>query len=206
MRLFFVCAFHSVRTFSLLVVALALMGVLALAAACEDPIGLPPPAIPNRTDTVTLYARTGAPVDHASAYFIAARQAVPTDQTTPGFDFLFDIDTLGRAVLLPTGAASVARGSGIQRTLRPFDSVTVAPSSGYQLDSAVIVDSNSVTILHSRPVVCAFDIAANYYYYAKLHVLEIDTSATPDGRRITFEILNNVNCGYRGLEPGLPKR
>ena len=203
MRLLFVGAFHSMRTFSLLVVALALIGALALAAACEDPIGLPPPSIPNRTDTVTLYARTGAPVDHASGYFIAARHTATADQTTL-FDFLFDIDTLGRAVLLPTGAANVARGSGIQRTLRPFDSVTVAPSSGYQLDSAVIVNSNSVAILQSRPVPCAFDNIARNYYYAKLHVLEIDTSATPDGRRITFEILNNINCGYRGLEPGLP--
>lgn len=196
MRLFFVGAFHSMRTFSVLVVALA--------AACGDPIGLPPPSIPNRTDTVTLYARTGAPVDHASGYVIGARYAVPTGQLTQLLDFLFDIDTLGRAVLLPTGAASLARGSGIQRTLHPFDSVTVAPSSGYQLDSAVIVDLNAVTILHSRPVVCAIDIPGNYY--AKLHVLEIDTSATPDGRRITFEILNNINCGYRGLEPGLQKR
>jgi hypothetical protein len=186
------------RLFSLLFVA------FALAAACGDPVGLPPPAVPNRTDTVTLYALSGTPIDHASGYIISFRQAVRTDQTTQGFDFLFDIDTLGRALLVPTGAVKLARGSGIQRTLHAFDSVTVAPGGGYQLDSAVVLDSNTVAILHSRPLTCSFGITS--IYYAKLHVLEIDTTTTPDGRRITFEILNNVNCGYRGLEPGLPKR
>jgi hypothetical protein len=39
-------------------------------------------------------------------------------------------------------------------------------------------------------------------FYAKLHVLAIDRAA----RRLDFEILTDINCGYRGLEPGVPKR
>jgi hypothetical protein len=78
--------------------------------------------------------------------------------------------------------------------------VTVAPSGGYNSDSATVVDSNAVVILHSRPLVCSFGITS--IYYAKLHVLAIDTVA----RRIDFEILDNVNCGYKGLEVGLPRR
>jgi hypothetical protein len=189
----------------LCIVSAATLFSLSTAAACADPIGLPPPAVQNRTDTVTLYAHTGAPIDRASGYIIPFRQVVLTDQATHGFDFLFDIDSLGRAVLLPTGAVSLPIRSGIQRSLNAFDSVTVAPSSGYQLDSALVVNVNSVAILHSRPLICSFGLA--WIYYAKLHVLEIDTSSTSaDGRRIRFEILNNVNCGYRGLEPGLPER
>jgi hypothetical protein len=186
------------RTFSLLFVA------LALAAACGDPLGLPAPAIQNRTDTVSLYALSGTPVTSASAYVISFRQVVRTDQSAQGFDFVFDIDTTGRPVLLPTGALGLPRASGIQRTLHAFDSVTVAPGGGYQSDSAMVVDSNAVMILHSRPLVCSFGITS--IYYAKLHVLAIDTTSGPNGRRIDFEILNNINCGYRGLEPGLPKR
>jgi len=178
--------------------------VLALAAACGDPLGLPPPAIPNRTDTVSLYALSGTPVTTPSAYVISFRQVVRTDQSAQGFDFAFDIDSTGRAVLLPTGVLRLGRQSGIQTTSRAFDSVLVATAGGYQLDSAVAVDSGSVAIVHSRPLVCSFGITS--IYYAKLHVLRVDTTSGPDGRRIDFEILNNVNCGYRGLEPGLPKR
>jgi len=45
----------------------------------------------------------------------------------------------------------------------------------------------------------------NQVYYAKLHVLAIDTTSGPNGRRIDFEILTDINCGYRGLAPGVPK-
>ena len=184
------------RTFSLLFV------VLALAAACGDPLALPPAAIPNRTDTVSLYALSGTPVTTPSGYGIGFRQVVRTDQSSQGFDFAFDIDTLGRPVLLPTGAMGLPRASGMQRTLHAFDSVTVAPTGTYHSDSVMVVDSNSVMIIHSRPLVCSFGITS--IYYAKLHVLAIDTTSAE--RRIDFEILTNVNCGYRGLEPGLPKR
>jgi hypothetical protein len=188
------------RTFSLLFVA------LALAAACGDPLGLPPPAVPNRTDTLSLYALSGTPVTTPSAYIISFRQVVRTDETTLGFDFAFDIDSLDRPVLLPTGAVGLPRASGILRTLHAFDSVTVAPTGTYQTDSAVVVDSNAVLILHSRPQGCSFSPTPGFVFYAKLHVLAIDTTSGPNGRRIDFEILTNVNCGYRGLEPGLPKR
>ena len=34
---------------------------------------------------------------------------------------------------------------------------------------------------------------------------DVDTTTGLYGRRIDFEILANVNCSYRGLDPGLPK-
>jgi hypothetical protein len=184
------------RILSLLFVA------LALAAACGDPLGLPAPQIANRTDTVSLYALSGTSVTLPSGYWMGFRQAVRTDLNVQGFDFAFDIDTTGRPVLLPTGAMGLPRPSGIQRTLHAFDSVTVAPGSGYQSDSAVVVDSNAVMIIHSRPQTCSFSSSALFALYAKLHVLAIDTVA----RRIDFEILTDINCGYRGLEEGLPTR
>jgi hypothetical protein len=183
------------RTLSLFFVA------LALAAACGEPLGLPPPNVPNRVDSlISLYALSRTPISTPSAYIIRFRQAVRTDQSSQGFDFAFDIDSTGRPLLLPTGALKLAKGSGIQLTLHAFDSVTVAPSSGYNIDSGTVVDSGAVAILHSGALVCSTGMTS--VYYAKLHVVAIDTAE----RRIDFVILNNVNCGYRGLEPGLPKR
>jgi hypothetical protein len=45
---------------------------------------------------------------------------------------------------------------------------------------------------------CAFGTP----YYAKMQVLALDDSA----RAVRFQILNNINCGYRGLTVGLPTR
>ncbi len=185
------------RSLSLLAVA------LLLAAACDDSL-LPQPVFENRVDTVSIYALSGTPVSQPSAYSIFSRQSVRTDRAPDGFDFAFDIDTAGRALLLPTGALRIGRGSGIQLTAAKFDSLRFAPTGNYRLDSAVVVDSGDVAILHSRqPLTCAFFVQG---FYAKLHVLDIDTTSGPNGRRIDFEILNDINCGYRGLEPGLPRQ
>ena len=172
----------------------------AAIASCGNPLGLPPAFISNTVDTVSLYALSGTPVSLPSGYSIIGQSAIRTDQGLP-FDFAFDIDSTGQAVLLPTGALRLGKQSGLQISTQPFDSIKLAPTSNYNLDSAQVVDSNSVLILHSSSVTCSFNIPA--VYYAKLHVLAIDT--TPNVRRIEFEILNDLNCGYRGLEVGVPR-
>ncbi|HTI04830.1 MAG TPA: hypothetical protein VL549_05910 [Gemmatimonadales bacterium] len=174
---------------------------LVVVAACGD-IALPAPAFDNRVDTLTLYALDGTAVYLPSAYDLEFRQVVRTDQAT-GFDFIFNIDSAGRAVLLPLGALKLGNLSGIQLTTQKFDSIAIAPTSGYKLDSAVVVDSGSVALVHSRPLTCSFQLSTTYY--AKLHILSIDTTSAAGGRSMRFEILTDVNCGYRGLQPGLPR-
>jgi len=177
--------------------------VCAVIAACGNPLGLPGAFITNRVDTVSLYALSGTPVSLPSGYSIAARREVRTEQSQP-FDFAFDIDTSGKSLLLPTGALKLGRQSGLQISAQQFDSIQIAPTSKYNLDSAQVVNVNSVVLLHSSTVTCSYGIPA--VYYAKLHVLTIDTTAAPNGRRIQFEILSDLNCGYRGLETGLPRQ
>lgn len=177
--------------------------VAAAVAACGNPLGLPGAFITNRTDTVSLYALSGTPVYQPSGYSITIRGAVRTEQSTP-FDFAFDIDSTGRALLLPTGALKLGQQSGLQLSGQDFDSILVAPTANYKLDSALVVAENSVVIAHSSTVTCSYGLLT--YYYAKLHVLALDTTSAPNGRRIQFEILTDINCGYRGLNAGLPTR
>jgi hypothetical protein len=172
---------------------------IALAAACGDPFGLPRASADNVVDTVSLYALSGTPVATPSGYHLQFRDAVRIDQGGT-FDFAIDLDTAYRPVLLPTGALKLGRSSGVQATMLPFDSIRIAPAGGFQLDSAVAVDVGGRAIVHSRDVACSFGITA--VYYAKLQILAVDTAA----RRIDFRILVDTNCGYRGLEPGLPSR
>ena len=172
------------------------------AAACGDSTGLQA-YLPNTVDTVSLYALSGTPVNTPSAYSFQSRGVVRTDQAAT-FDFAFDIDTAGRPVFLPTGAMKLGRLSGLQVVTQKFDSIRLAPTTGYQLDSAVVVHDSSVVLAHSVPVPCN-NVQAQGVLYAKLHVLSLDTTSAPNGRRIEFEILTNFNCGFRGLEPGTPK-
>ncbi|PYP14942.1 MAG: hypothetical protein DMD54_13105 [Gemmatimonadetes bacterium] len=189
---------------SLLILRAAVAAALVVVACGPDVTGLLPAIYPNRTDTVSVYALTGTPVSTPSAYLIVGRQVVRTDQNS-SFDVAFDIDSSGHAVIMPTGAMKLGRQSGVQVTTTLFDSVKTAPSSGYQIDSAVVLSVNSVAILHSRAVQCSSDLSPVHNYFAKLHVLDIDTTSGPNGRRIQLEVLTDINCGYRGLEPGLPK-
>jgi hypothetical protein len=176
-------------------------GAAATVAACGDPFGLTDPSLLNKVDSLqSVYALSGTPVTTPSAYRLYPQGAVRTDQEVD-FDFAFDIDTAGRAVLLPTGALRLGRASGLQTSRLAFDSIRLAPDRGYQLDSAVVVDSGTVAIVHSAPTTCGVALSPVYHYYAKLQVLRVDSAA----RRLDFQILVDKNCGYRGLEPGLPR-
>jgi hypothetical protein len=177
--------------------------ITAAAAACGDPFGLPRPVIVNIVDTVSLYALHGTSVALPSGYRIEERRAVRTDQALT-FDFAFDFDTAGQALLLPTGALGLGSASGGQIINAPFDSILIAPTRNFVMDSAIVVNVGTVMVWQSRLVTCTFGLPA--FYYAKLQVLSIDPTTGPDGRRITFQILVDRNCGYRGLEPGLPVR
>ena len=176
---------------------------LLVIAACNDPFGdLPPPNFENTVDTVSLYALSGTPVTLPSGYSIFGKEPMRTDQAseTLTFDFAFDIDADGNAQLFPTGALHLGRSSGLQLSTEEFDAITLAPTGNYQRDSAVVVAENSVAIAASRPQSCGNLTTASLF--AKLRVLKIELS----DRHIELEILVDRNCGYRGLEPGLPRR
>jgi hypothetical protein len=177
----------------------AMTGLVLFVAACGEPFGLPVTRIENVIDTVSLFALDGTPVATPSAYQIETSTPVRTDRSG-GFDFAFNITATGTPVLLPTGALGLTGASGLQRSQTAFDSVTIAPGGGWVLDSAVAADSGAVVLARSRLTVCTF--GASVFYYAKLNVLRVDTAA----RRIDFEILVDPSCGYRGLEPGVPRR
>ena len=176
-----------------------LTGLALLAAACGDTTGLPAPFFTNAVDTASLFALRGTALTLPSAYTLEGAQPVRTDQTT-AFDFAFDFDSLGAPALFPTGAINLGLLSGLQRSTTSFDALKLAPTSGYIFDKPLALDTGTVVLVRSRPMQCLF--GATVSLYAKLRVLGVDSTA----RRLDFEILVDQNCGYRGLEPGLPKQ
>ena len=169
---------------------------LALAAACGDSNGLADPTIDNVVDTITLGALEGTPIQTPSAYSIL-NGAVRTDQTT-AFEFAYNVDSTGRHVFLPQEVLGLS-GSGVKPGLQAsdaaFDAITVAPSNGYIVDSAVAIEVGQRWLVRSR-VFCTLGVPE----YAKLEILSFADSM------VTFKVLADNNCGYKGLEPGLPDR
>jgi hypothetical protein len=177
-----------------LVLSVAL-GLVLAACGVENP--LPRAVYKNEVDTVTLYALTGTPVRTPSGYNLQFREPIFI-QDGGSFDFAIDLDSVWQPLVLPTGALKMGRSSGAQTSSLPFDSIRVAPTGGFQLDSAVRVNAGERAIVHSRATLCTFQIPA--VFYAKLQILSVDTLA----RRVTFKILVDTNCGYRGLEETIP--
>lgn len=176
-----------------------------VAVACDDPLALRPAAIENIIDTVAVNALRGTPIGAPSGFDVAQRVPANTERGDP-FDFSFDIDPDGRALVYPPGALGLGRDAGLQVIDRAFDRVEEAPIDGYSQDTAVVVEVGSVFVVRSRPFLgsgigddCPFFIGA-LPRYGKFQVLEIDAGS----RVLNLEALINVNCGYRGLRPGLP--
>ena len=172
---------------------------LSVTAACGTSSGLPAAIFENRVDTISWYALDGTPLPAPSGYNVQSNQVVRTDRFT-SFDFAFNITPTGQAVLSPTGALGLGRSSGIQVQHTGFAAVTLAPTSAYVDTIAVPIDSGTVAVVHSRASSCSIGLVV--FYYGKIQVLAID----PVARRIELQVLVDQNCGYRGLEPGIPRR
>jgi hypothetical protein len=179
---------------------LALLVAAAL-SACGDANILPPATVPAHEDTLALWAVTGTDIIHPSAFDLLNDQVVRTDRTA-GFDFVFDVvvDSVGDtvAVLMPRGGIGLTPDGGLQAVGVQWDTLTIAPPDGYDSQKWVRLALGAVVVARSRTQTCNFGLSAGLY--AKLQPLDIDLP----NRRMVIRILVDQNCGYRGLETGIP--
>jgi hypothetical protein len=187
------------RSISLPTRTFSALAVVVLAAACSNPNALPIAQFTNVVDTTTLYALTGTSIGLPSGYDGVAGVAARTDLNI-GFDFAIDIDTTGQLVLYPIGVLGLTKDAGILMQSLEFDAVSSAPLDGYVQDSTVVAAPGSVFVLKSR-VSTSLCTAGALPRYGKFHVLGVDAQA----RSATFEVLMDLNCGYRDLVPGIPE-
>ena len=178
---------------------IAIVGLVGgMVSACGDPTALADPTVPNVIDTVTIFALDGTPVTSASGYSITENRPVRTDQR-PNFDFAFNLGPGDVPWLFPPGALGLAQGltlePGILEPSDDFDDLTIAQLNGYRTSDTVTVSIGQTFVARSR-IACNIGVPM----YMKLRILAFDLAV----RSMTFEALANRNCGYRGLEPGLP--
>jgi hypothetical protein len=178
----------------------AILATIAL-VACSDANSIPDATFTNAIDTLVVYAISGTPVFQPSGYAMTQRSAVRLDVSTSA-DFGYDRTPDGREVLLPGAMLGHAGLSGIDPGLQhavdqTFDEITFAETNGYKTLDTVTVAVGDVLYLRSRiPQTCFLGVPA----YGKVEILSFDA----DNRTIRFRVLANLNCGYKGLQPGIP--
>jgi hypothetical protein len=184
-------------TFTRAVPGLLLPLVVALALGCGSDDDLLDPNQENRVDTLSIGSLTGTPVTTPSGYAVDKGE-VRTDLDA-GFDFAYNIETGGRRVFLPRAAlglpSTTSADPGLQRRDEAFAEIVVARSNGYVTEEAVPIELGERYLVRSR-VICSQGVPL----YAKIEILAFD------GNSVILQVLANANCGYKGLEPGLPDR
>ncbi len=177
------------------------LALLLTAAACSDSNGLPDATVPNTERTETLYALVGTPLTTPSAYSVESNRRVRTDTTT-NFDFAYNIEPDGRHVFVPRAVLGIDPEAnvnpGFQIRTESFEGITEAPSNGYITDRVVPIAPGERYVVRGR-VTC---LNIGVPKYAKLEVVSFEAAT----RTVTFRVLTDDNCGFKGLEPGLPDR
>ena len=183
---------------------LAMLSTVAGLGACRDPIEIEATE-EVWTDTLTVYALTGTPPGYPNALSITGRQVFPVTGFG-GFDVAFDIDDSNR-VLVHAARRVVSLGRavpqvGLQIVPGTFESITLAPKTGYKIDSTVVASEGDVVVLEAvhnlDNDLCTFALSPNLY--AKI---SIDTVFLAS-RTIKFRFGYDPNCGYRSFAPGIP--
>src|SRR3954468_22838285 len=167
-------------------------------AACSDDNGLPNATLTNVERTDTLYSLMGTPVATPSGYALDGGRRIRTDQSD-GFDFAYNIEPDGRHVFISRAALGIdsvtSANPGFQPRSESFEAIHSAPSDGYVSDEVVPLAVGERYVVRSR-VTCSIGVPK----YAKLEILSFDDGAGI----VTFRILIDDNCGFKGLKPGLP--
>jgi hypothetical protein len=173
---------------------------LSAVAACSDNDNLPDPTDENFVDTVSVGSLTDTPITTASGFSVVVGP-VRTD-LDPSFDFAYDIQgdpATGTSVLLPRAVLGIVSETsaepGLMRRDEAFDAIEAAPSNGYVTEEAVPIALGERYIVRSR-VTCSIGVPR----YAKIEIIGLEDNS------VILKVLANANCGYRGLEPGLPDR
>lgn len=182
--------------------AAILAGAVLVMTGCDDPFKLKA-SYANEPFTFSLYGISGTgPANAPAAIDLIGRSAVRVDGTF-AFDIAFDFDKTGKIVILPQKLVgtpvSGARIVYLQRISGAYVSALLAPSSGWQADSAIAVLPGEVVVVKLQSSSCMYQLS--YDMYAKIVVDSVKAGGLVFGRGMI-----NPNCGFKSFEEGIPTK
>jgi hypothetical protein len=156
-------------------------------------------------DTLSVWALSGSPPSYPSAISIPRRQIVNVSAAA-SFDVALDINAAGQPVIYPVRLVVSTPGGGrpvgLQKVPGTFETVTAAPRSGYETDSALVVALGETVVVQAphniAQEVCQFAISPNLY--AKIAVDSVNLAS----RILYFRLATDPNCGFRSFANGIP--
>lgn len=183
---------------------LAAMCSASVLSACGDPTNLQA-NLPTSTDSLTVWALSGTPPSYPSGVSLVGMQVVRVDGFA-SFDVALDIDANGNAVIYPVRLVVSTPGGGrpvgVQKVAGLFESVTEAPKTGFEADSALVMAPGDVVVVQTPQnlsgEICQFAISP--FIYAKI----VADSVNLASRTIFVRVVFDPNCGFRSLADGVP--
>ncbi|MCC6772046.1 MAG: hypothetical protein IT360_12625 [Gemmatimonadaceae bacterium] len=176
-------------------------------SACDDSLGLRA-SLSVQFDTLSAYAMSQTPISFPAAYSAGSGIVVRVDPDL-AFDVAFDLAGDGKVQLIParrisstrrvSGIPSATPRMGMQLVKGTFESMTKAPTGGYVYDSTFSVAPGEAVVVELASDACQFSLSQQLY--AKLVV----DSVVPARRQLYFRAVRDPNCGFRSLQPGVPK-
>lgn len=159
--------------------------------------------------TVTVHALNDSPPILPSALVLVSSPAAIRMTPDYQFDLAVDFDEAGVASLMPVdlvaspAVLAPSRVVGLQKVTQSFDEITRAPTGGYVRRAALPIAVGDVGVIESlNHPYCANVFFVTQNIYAKFVVDAID----PTARSVRLRLVVDPNCGFRGLETGIPSR
>jgi hypothetical protein len=185
-------------------VLLAAMFVVVGLNACSGPTSLTA-TLPTTVDSLSIFALSGTPPTYPSGISLLARQTVRVDGFA-SFDVALDIDASGNAVIYPVklvvSVPGGARPVGLLKVPGIFDSLAIAPTTGYEVDSALVMAPGQVVMVQSAHNLsgdlCQFTLSPDIY--AKIVVDSVQLAS----RTLFLRLGLDPNCGFRSFVTGIP--
>jgi hypothetical protein len=185
-------------------VLLATISVAAVLNACGDPTNITA-QLPTFVDSLSVWALSGTPPSYPSGISIPGRQVTRVDASA-SFDVALDLNASGQPVIYPVKLVVSTPGGGrpigLQKVTGTFDEVTAAPSTGFETDSALVLNLGETVVVQAphngSAEICQFAISPNLY--AKITVDSVNLAS----RVLYFRMASDPNCGFRSFADGIP--
>jgi hypothetical protein len=185
--------------------SLALVGAVVAVAvvACSDFTG-PQAQLSTFSDSMKAFSLNGSPPGAPNAVYFFGEAVVHADANF-AFDIAFDVQPNGDVTILPVrtvaSGLSSAHKVGVQAVSTLYDSLLVAPKTGFHYDSTIVVRPQTTVVIESQdPSACSVSFTGTNIY-AKLVI----DSSDPVTRQIRARFTVDPNCGFRSFQKGIPK-
>ena len=159
-------------------------------------------------DTLSAYSMSQTPISFPAAYSAGNGIVVRIDPEI-AFDVAFDLSGSGKVQLIPARRISATRlvngipvatpRVGMQLIKGTFESMGKAPKSGFTYDSTFVVAPGEAVVFELSSNACQYSLSNQLY--AKLVIDSVAMSR----RQLFFRAVRDPNCGFRSLQPGVPK-